>query len=259
MNRIYQRDCLEGMAMIPDKSVDAIICDLPYGTTARNKWDVILPFEEMWAQYERIIKDNGAILLFADEPFTSQLIISNPKLFKQRITWDKDRGSGFLNAKRMLLKQTEDIALFYKKQPTYNPQMVDALPDRIRPNSAKGENKSTNYGEVKELRHSSDYDNTKRYPTNLVKFSSMTGDCNNLNRKHPTQKPVELITWLMKTYTNEGEIVLDNCMGSGTTAVAATQLNRNFIGFELDSEYVRIANQRIEAIQDEIAERKLTE
>jgi site-specific DNA-methyltransferase (adenine-specific) len=110
LNRIYQRECIEGMKMIPDKSIDAIICDLPYGTTARNKWDVILPFDKMWEQYERVIKDNGAIILFADEPFTSQLIVSNFKLFKQRITWDKDRGSGFLNAKRMLLKQTEDIA-----------------------------------------------------------------------------------------------------------------------------------------------------
>ena len=176
LNRVLHGSCFEWLPYIEDKSIDMILCDLPYGTTNRNKWDVILPFDLLWKEYQRVIKENGAILLFADEPFTSQLIMSNPKWFKQRITWDKDRGSGFLNAKKMLLKQTEDIVLFYKKPPTYNPQMVEAQPDRIRPNSAKGENKSLNYGVVKELGHSADYDSTKRYPTNLVKFSSMTGD-----------------------------------------------------------------------------------
>jgi len=249
LNRIYQMDCMEGMKLIPDKSIDMILCDLPYGTTNRNKWDTIIPFEPLWQQYERIIKDNGAIALFADEPFTSQLIMSNTKLFKQRITWDKDRGAGFLNAKKMLLKQTEDICLFYKKLPTYNPQMVQAQPDRIRPNSAKGENKSLNYGEVKEIKHSEDYDNTMRYPTNLIKFSSMTGECNNLNRLHPTQKPIELIQWLIKTYSNENEIILDNCMGSGTTAVACILNNRKWIGFETDPTYIELANKRLEQIQ----------
>lgn len=246
INRLYQGNCLELMKFIPDKSISAIICDPPYGTTNRNKWDVIIPFDKMWEQYNRIIKDNGAILLFADEPFTSQLIMSNPKMFKQRITWDKDRGAGFLNAKKMLLKQTEDIVLFYKKLPTYNPQMVDAQPDRIRPNSAKGENKSLNYGVVKELGHSKDYDNTKRYPTNLIKFSSMTGECNNLNRLHPTQKPIELCEWLINTYTNEGDIILDNCAGSGSTLVASYKNNRKFIGFEIESEYIEIANKRLD-------------
>jgi site-specific DNA-methyltransferase (adenine-specific) len=249
LNRIYQMDCLEGMKLIPDASIDMVLCDLPYGTTNRNKWDVIIPFDKLWEQYNRIIKDNGAILLFADEPFTSQLIMSNPKMFKQRITWDKDRGSGFLNAKKMLLKQTEDIVLFYKKLPTYNPQMTDAQLDRIRPNSAKGENKSLNYGEVNELKHSEDYDNTKRYPTNLIKFSSTKGECNNLNRLHPTQKPVELCEWLLKTYSNEGDTILDNCMGSGTTAVASTINNRKWIGFEKENEYFEIANKRLEEIE----------
>lgn len=238
-------DCLEGMKLIGDKSIDMILCDLPYGTTNRNKWDIIIPFDKLWSQYERIIKDNGAILLFADEPFTSELICSNRKLFKQRITWDKDRGSGFLNAKKMLLKQTEDICLFYRKLPTYNPQMQDAQPDRIRPNSAKGENKSLNYGEVKELHHSDDYDNTKRYPTNLIKFSSVKGECNNLNRLHPTQKPVELCEWLIKTYSNEGDLILDNCIGSGTTAISCLNVNRNYMGFELDKAYYNIVCKRI--------------
>lgn len=245
--QLFNGDCLEIMKDIPDKSIDMILCDLPYGTTNRNKWDEIIPFDLLWKQYDRVIKDNGAILLFSDEPFTSKLICSNLKYFKQRITWDKDRGAGFLNAKKMLLKQTEDICLFYKKLPTYNPQMIDAQPDRIRPNSAKGENKSLNYGEVKDLHHSKDYDNTKRYPTNLIKFSSMTGDCNNLNRLHPTQKPVELLEWLIKTYTNKGETILDNTMGSGSTGVAVIKAggNRNFIGIEKDDKYFEIAYNRI--------------
>jgi site-specific DNA-methyltransferase (adenine-specific) len=248
LNRIYQIDCLEGMKLLPEKSIDMILCDLPYGTTNRNKWDVVIPFDKMWEQYNRIIKDNGAILLFADEPFTSQLIMSNQKMFKQRITWDKDRGAGFLNAKKMLLKQTEDIVLFYKKLPTYNPQMIDAPPDRIRPISDKS-TESLNYGKVNKVKAGEDYNPNLRYPTNLIKFSSVKGECNNLNRLHPTQKPVELCEWLMKTYSNENEIVLDNCMGSGTTAVTATLNNRRWIGFETDSEYIEKANKRLDKIE----------
>ena len=244
INKIYNMDCLEGMKLIEDKSIDMILCDLPYGTTNRNKWDIIIPFDKLWKQYKRIIKDNGAILLFADEPFTSELICSNKKWFKQRITWDKDRGSGFLNAKRMLLKQTEDIVLFYNKQPTYNPQMVDAPPDRIRPISDKS-TESMNYGKVKKVKAGNDYNPRLRYPTNLIKFSSVKGECNNLNRLHPTQKPVELCEWLIKTYSNEGELVLDNCIGSGTTAIACINTNRNYIGFELNKEYYELAKNRI--------------
>lgn len=257
LNTIYNEDCLgnkeegTGMWRIPDKSIDMILCDLPYGTTNRNKWDVVIPFDKLWTQYKRIIKDNGAILLFADEPFTSQLIMSNPKMFKQRITWDKDRGSGFLNAKRMLLKQTEDIVLFYKKPPTYNPQMVEAQPDRIRPVSDKS-TESMNYGEVKKVKAGEDYNPNLRYPTNLVKFSSVKGECNNRNRIHPTQKPVELCEWLIKTYSNDEDVVLDNCLGSGTTAIACINTNRNYIGFELDKEYYDLANERIEKHLKEI-------
>ena len=152
----------------------------------------------------------------------------------------------------MLLKQTEDIILFYKKPPTYNPQMVNAQPDRIRPNSAKGENKSLNYGKVKEIKHSKDYDNTMRYPTNLIKYSSMVGDCNNLNRLHPTQKPVELCEWLINTYSNENDIVLDNCIGSGTTAIACINLNRNYIGIEKEEKYFNIANERVNQLINKI-------
>lgn len=249
--QLYNGDCLELMKNIPDQSVDMILCDLPYGTTNRNKWDVIIPFKQLWAEYSRIIKYNGCIALFADEPFTSKLICSNEKLFKQRITWDKDRGAGFLNAKRMLLKQTEDICLFYKKLPTYNPQMVKTTPDRVRPITDKfKENISMNYGEVKSVHHDDGYDPEMRYPTNLVKFSSMTGECNNLNRLHPTQKPVELLEWLIKTYTNKNEVVLDNCMGSGSTGVACIKTNRNFIGIELDKGYFDIAEKRINESQN---------
>lgn len=247
-NRIYQMNCLEGMKSIKDKSIDMILCDLPYGTTNRNKWDIIIPFEPLWEQYERIIKDNGAILLFADEPFTSQLITSNKKLFKQRITWDKDRGAGFLNAKKMLLKQTEDIVLFYKKPPTYNPQMVKAKPENIRDRSKENgkSTESTNYGKVKKVMSETDRNESLRYPTNLIKFSSVTGECNAVNRMHPTQKPIELCEWLIKTYSNEGDLILDNCMGSGTTAVACINTNRKYIGFETEDQYIDVIKKRME-------------
>ena len=152
----------------------------------------------------------------------------------------------------MLLKQTEDICLFYEKPPVYKPQMVQAQLDRIRPNSAKGINKSMNYGEVKNLQHSEGYDNTLRYPTNLIKFSSMTGSCNNVNRLHPTQKPLELIEWLINTYTNKGDTILDFTMGSGSTGVACINTNRKFIGIELDNTYFKIAENRINAALNDV-------
>lgn len=240
-------DCLELMKDIPDGSVDMILCDLPYGTT-KNEWDVVIPFEPLWEQYGRIVKKNGCIALFADEPLTSLLICSNIKMFKYRITWDKDRGGGFLNAKKMPMKQTEDVCVFYSKHPTYNPQMRLSNPDRIRPISSGGA-ESTNYNAVGKIRCSSDYDPRMRYPTNLLKFSAMMGECNNLNRVHPTQKPVALLEYLIKTYTNKGETVLDNCMGSGSTGVACVNTGRRFIGIELDEGYFEIARRRIDEAQ----------
>ena len=238
-------DCLEEMKDIENKSIDMILCDLPYGTT-RNKWDSIIPLNLLWIEYERIIKNNGAILLFGDEPFTSELICSNRKIFKQRITWDKDKGGGFLNSHKMLLKQTEDICLFYKKPPTYNPQMTIAPADRIKPkkeNAHRGIN--NNYGNIKEFKNSDNYNNQMRFPTNLIKYSANTAECNSMNRLHPTQKPTELLEWLIKTYTSENETILDNCIGSGTTAVACKNVNRFFIGMEKDETYYNIACKRI--------------
>lgn len=226
---------------------DMIFTDIPYGTTSRNKWDSVIPFDKMWERVNKLIKPNGAILLFADEPFTSKLICSNLKDFRYRITWDKQLPSGFLNAKRMPLKQTEDICVFYKKLPTYNPQMVDAKPENIRPISKKGYT-SLNYGS--HITNPSDnYDNTKRYPTNLFSLSKTLGECNNLNRVHPTQKNIILLENWIKTYTNENELILDFTMGSGSTGVAALNTNRRFIGIELEEEYFNIAKERVELIK----------
>ena len=243
---LFHGDCLIESDKIESGSVDLILTDLPYGTTNRNKWDIIIPFGKMWKLINRVRKANTAILLFSDEPFTSELILSNRTLFKQRINWDRDRGSGFLNAKKMLLKQTEDICLFYKKPPIYNPQMTDADLDRIRPfkKDRPNSNESTNYGSTKSLNYSEDYDNTKRYPTNLIKFSSITKDCNPKHRLHPTQKPIEMLEWLIKTYTNDGNTVLDFTMGSGSTGVACKNTNRNFIGIEKDENYYNVAVRR---------------
>jgi len=236
LNRIYQRDCIEGMRMLPDKSIDMILCDLPYGTTA-CKWDTIIPFDLLWEQYERIIKDNGAIVLTASQPFTSALVMSNPKLFRYEWIWEKDQGRNFQLAKKQPLKITESVLVFYKKFPTYNPQGLIKLDKPIvKSNKGKGGNLSHLSSESKRKTYVQEYTN---YPKNLFKFNSERGH-------HPTQKPVDLFAYLIRTYTNEGEVVLDNCMGSGTTAVAAVRNNRNFIGFELESKYIEIANKRLD-------------
>ena len=242
---IYKGDCLRLMPELKPNSVDLVIADLPYGTT-QNLWDEVINLEALWKQYNRAVKINGAIVLFADEPFTSKLIVSNLKYFKQRITWDKDRGGGFLNAKKMLLKQTEDICVFYRRPPTYNPQMREAKKDRIRTAKNKGGDwDSDNYGRLKDHRYSTDYDPNKRYPTNLLKFPSNSRECNPRNRMHPTQKPVGLIEYLIKTYSNEGDTVMDNTMGSGSTGIACLNTGRLFIGIESDETYFEKAKNRI--------------
>lgn len=232
LNKIYNEDCLEGMKRIPDKSVDMILADLPYGTT-RNKWDSIIPLDLLWEQYNRIIKDNGAIVLTAQTPFDKVLGCSNLKHLKYEWIWQKDAGTGFLNAKKMPLKDHENILVFYKKPPTYNPQMRTGF----KPYTTTKGHHGTNYGSDKGATTTSD---GERYPLTTMKFSRDS------NKLHPTQKPVALFEYLIRTYTNENETVLDNVMGSGTTAIAAINTHRNYIGFEMDTNYFNLANERIE-------------
>lgn len=238
INKIYNVDCLDGMNQIEDCSIDMILCDLPYGVTSRNKWDTIIPFEPLWESYERIIKNNGAIVLTAVQPFTSLLLMSNKKLFRYSLVWEKTTPTGFLNAKKMPLRTHEDILVFYKSPPIYNPQKTTGHKRKVSKAEHKKECINTlNYGE-----HGlTTYDSTERYPTSILKFAT---DKQKISI-HPTQKPVALFEYLIKTYTDEGHIVLDNCMGSGTTAVSAININRNYMGFELDTTYFELANDRI--------------
>lgn len=239
--KLLQGDCLELMKDIPDKSIDMILCDLPYGVTS-NKKDITIPFDKLWKRYERIIKDNGAILLFGQGAFYVDLVNSNRKLFRYDLVWDKQLISGFLNAKRMPLRQHEQIAVFYKKLPTYNPQFTQGKPLHSKGVSYKNkEHTNQNYGEF-HMTDDSRAGSTEKYPTSILSFSKPHPSI----AKHRTEKPVELLEYLIKTYTNEGEIVVDNCMGSGSTGVACINTNRNFIGIELDEKYFGIAKERIE-------------
>ena len=227
-------DCLELMKDIPDGSIDMILCDLPYGTT-RNKWDSTIPFESLWGQYERIIKDNGAIVLFSQPPFDKALSMSNIKLFRYEWIWEKDNATGFLNANRMPLKKTENILVFYKQLPIYNPQKTAGKPYKCKQGSGSS---SWNYDESQGGYVTEN--NGDRFPTNIIKFNR------DKDKFHPTQKPVALLEYLIKTYTNEGDTVLDNCMGSGSTGVACVNTGRKFIGMEMDDTYYEIAKQRID-------------
>lgn len=234
LNKIHQGDCLEVMKQIDNKSVDLILCDLPYGVTARNEWDNIIPFDKLWEQYERIIKDNGAIVLTAIQPFASAVVMSNLKIFKYEWIWEKTQGTGFLNAKKQPLRNHEQILVFYKSQPTYNPQMWQSTPYTAK---RLDKSYSTNYG--KQIRVDTINTDGKRYPLTVQKFKYDS------NKVHPTQKPVELFEYLIRTYTNDGDLVLDNCIGSGTTAIACVNTKRNFIGIKLSEEYCKIANERL--------------
>ena len=227
LNTIYNEDCLEGMKRIPDKSVDMILCDLPYGTTA-SKWDSIIPFEPLWEQYERVIKDNGAIVLTASQPFTTKLIDSNIDLFRYCWVWNKKISGNPLLAKHQPLKVHEDICVFSKKRHNYYPKMRKG---KMR---KKGGGRSKLFDMEMSAKYSDEY-----YPISIIEFS------NAKRGVHPTQKPVALFEYLIKTYTNEGETVLDNCMGSGTTAIACLNSGRNYIGFELDEDYYNLAQDRI--------------
>ncbi len=234
-NKIYVEDCISGMNKIPDGYVDMILCDLPYGTT-QCKWDVIIPFEELWKQYNRVIKDNGAIVLTASQPFTSLLIASNIKNYKYSWIWEKSKATGYLNSKKRPLIAHEDIIVFAKKSPIYYPQMTEGTPY----NKGKALRNTDVYGnQVATLVENKD---GKRYPRTVQYFKTAESEGKVL---HPTQKPVALFEYLINTYTKPNEIVLDTCMGSGTTAIAAINSNRNFIGFEQDKGYARIAENRI--------------
>ena len=283
MIKLYNGDCLEIMKEIPSKSIDMILCDLPYQVT-KNKWDIIIPMndyviiddevlekdkfylqqfmkgltkkeidkiwkenkqEGLWSHYNRVVKDNGAILLFGQDIFSAQLINSNLKMYKYKWFWKKDRPSGFLNAKKMPLKDVEEILVFYKKCPIYNPQFWEGIPlHGMGTKYKEGNLGNNNYGKF--ASHTNPSANregdTKKYPRQVLEFK----------RPHPpifpTQKPVDLCEYLIKTYTNEGDLVLDNCMGSGSTGVACKNLNRKFIGIELNSETFNLAKDRIEGV-----------
>lgn len=237
INEIYKGDCLELMPkFVDDKSVDMIFCDLPYGTT-RNKWDSVIPLDKLWSEYERVIKDNGAIVLFSAEPFTSVLVSSNPKLYRYDLIWDKKLSSGFLNSKRMPLRRHEQIIVFYKKLPTYNPQMETRGKVRKKGITTETGKHTTNYGKFKNTVS----ENNTYYPTSILEFSN----ANRSEKVHPTQKPLSLIEYMIKTYTNEGDLILDNTCGSGTTLLGSAKLNRNYIGMEKDKNYYKITLDRL--------------
>ena len=246
-HKLILGDCLDELPKIFDKNIDLVLTDPPYGTTA-CKWDSVIPFEPMWNQLKRVIKDNGCIALFGSEPFSSALRMSNIKQFKYDWIWQKDNGTGFANAKKQPLRKYENISIFYNKRSIYNPQMRIGKPYKIK--SGK-RNKSTetlsgkklqknNKSNIASYYRSENHNNGTRYPINIIDFKRERG-------LHPTQKPLALLEYLIKTYTNENDTVLDFTMGSGSTGVACKNLNRNFIGIELDQEYFDIAKQRIES------------
>ena len=229
--KLLNGDCLELMKDIPDGSIDMILCDLPYGTTA-CKWDTVIPFELLWEQYNRIIKDNSAIVLFGSQPFTTELNHSNLKMFRYEWIWIKNNSTGFQLANKRPLKKHEIISVFYRKQPTYNPQGLQVY-GKINKRKSTGDNWS-------EMNNNEYIQRFTNYPTQILEFGY------DKEKLHPTQKPVALLEYLIKTYTNEGDVVLDNCMGSGSTGIACLNTNRNFIGIELDENYFNIAKDRIE-------------
>ena len=235
IDKIYNEDCLVGMKDIPDKSIDAIICDLPYGTTT-CEWDVVIPFAPLWEQFNRVCK--GAIVLFATEPFTSALIASNYDAFKEKLTWVKHKPSNFGNAKIRHLKYSEDIVVFANGRYTFNPQYTERKSDRVR-QAQKGNSKQwrTNKKPTQEVSFATEYaprdwhtfDADRKLQGNVITIPSVVSNSKE-KVNHPTQKPVALLEYLIKAYTNEGDLVLDNCMGSGTTAVACMRTNRHYLG-----------------------------
>jgi site-specific DNA-methyltransferase (adenine-specific) len=235
---LMQGDCLERMKEIPDGSVDMVLTDLPFGTT-QNKWDSVIPMEELWSEWNRVCKKNAAVVLFGMQPFSSVVVASNLKCFKYDWVWRKPKGTGHLNAKKQPMRDKEDILVFYREQCTYNPQMTKGEPYKNKAgkdHSAKS-SMTDSYGDYTNFRYDND---GLRYPKQVIEFGVVER-----NTVHPTQKPVGLLEYLIKTYTDENQTVLDCTMGSGSTGVAARNTNRKFIGIELDSDYFRIALERI--------------
>ena len=235
MLQLHHGDCLDLMSDIPSKSIDTIICDLPYGTTACN-WDSIIPFHSLWEQYDRVIKDNGAIVLFASQPFTTKLIHSNIKYFRYCWYWKKNNITGGIFSKYQPMRCIEDICVFYKKMQTYNPQGLKKLREAII--------KQPHETNVYKRKKNPSIQTHTGYPKHLLEFPNEAAS--NKKRFHPTQKPVKLLEYLINTYTNELDVVLDNCMGSGSTGIACINTNRKFIGIEKDNNYYNIAKKRIE-------------
>ncbi|MDR3669180.1 MAG: site-specific DNA-methyltransferase [Ignavibacteriaceae bacterium] len=270
-NKVIQGDCLDVMPSIPDKSIDMILCDLPYGTT-QNKWDSVIDLHELWNEYERIIKDNGAIVLTSQGVFTAKLILSNVKLFKYKIVWIKSKPTNFLNAKIQPLRKHEDICVFYKKQPSYNPQMTMKAP------YDKGFRKDQFTGSYGDFKPRHVQSNGERYPLDVIPFDDQTVDDfvyvktaeSEGKVYHPTQKPIELGSYLIKTFSNPGDIVLDNACGSGSFLLSAILENRNFIGIEKNEDvllhkvhqidYIKLCTNRITEIlkKKEIEEHTLS-
>ena len=239
MVSLYNDDCLRVLPTLADHSIDLILVDPPYGTT-KCKWDVVIPFDQLWQQYQRLIKDKGVIIIFASEPFASKLRLSNLEWYKYDLYWKKEKPTNFMNLKKRPGKLTENICVFYKNQPTYNPQMVKHEGKLVK-NSPKG--KFNSEVSSKWDRHITPYvDTGYRYPCDVLEFRREKLG----STLHPTQKPLALLEYLVKTYSNEGDLILDNCMGSGTTGVAAKRLQRDFVGIELDENYFNIAKKRID-------------
>ncbi|WP_237163301.1 site-specific DNA-methyltransferase [Paenibacillus sp. BIHB 4019] len=240
-NQIFHGDCLEIMPTLPDKSFDMILCDLPYGTT-ENSWDSVIPLDKLWFEYNRLIKDHGAIVLTAQTPFDKVLGASNLQLLRYEWIWIKNNSTGFLNAKRMPLKVHENVLVFYKKLPTYNPQKTSGHKpvNRFKKHTSDG----SNYGKTNIGTEGGGQ--TDRYPVDVLYYPR------DRERYHPTQKPVALFEYLIRTYTNDGDLILDNCIGSGTTAVAAARCNRNFVGIEKEQRYIDIANERLKVVQTQL-------
>lgn len=238
VNSIFEGDCIEIMKKFPDHCIDMILCDLPYGTT-QNKWDSIIPLDELWHEYKRIIKDNGAIVLTSQGLFTAQLMLSNPKQFKYKWVWEKSKPTNFLNAKKQPLRKHEDVCVFYKKQPVYNPQMVQGEPyDKgFRKNQLSG-----SYGDFQPVHVHSD---GKRYPTDVIYFKTAESEGKVI---HPTQKPVELGRYFIRTYTNPGALVLDNTFGSGSFLLSALLEGRNFVGIEKNEDVHLFKEKEIDYI-----------